>query len=124
MLMVNMLQRPQALVRALIGRFNPEALAEDVRYGHAAGLGPAHLRQRARNDEPVVRVDERELHEEQLREIRGAGVDVAEVGRVIFECPPAGVGHSRKGDRDWNGGERLVGWKAGRLRARRRCPAS
>ena len=37
-------------------------------------------RQRIRDDEPVVRVDQRELDEQQFREIGRAGIDVAEVG--------------------------------------------
>ena len=55
-----------------------------------------------RQQEPVIGVDQPELDEQDFGEIGGAGLDVAEVGLAVLECPPAGVGHAveahRRGD--------------------------
>ena len=48
------------------------------------------------NREPVVAVDQRELHHQQLGEVNVVGIELTEVGDCVLEVPPARIGHAAK----------------------------
>ena len=48
--------------------------------------------------EPVVAVDQRELHHQQLGKIHVIGIQLAEIGDRVLEIPPARVRHAAKQD--------------------------
>ncbi len=51
-----------------------------------------------RDEEPVVTVDQGELHDEELGQVDLVGVELAEVGDAVLERPPAAVGHAAERD--------------------------
>ena len=94
----------------------------------AEGVGDherGHLGQRAhvrwhRDVEPVVAVDQGELHDQQGGEIGLGGLERTVVGGRVLELPPAGRGHAAEGDVVRQEVERLDG---GRGRSRGACRA-
>ena len=90
---------PRAAARDLLAaRLDPQALVEHGRDRDAADAGQRPDRERPGHHEPVVGVDEGELHQHQGADVGGVRRHLAEVRPSVLERPPPGVGHPVKDD--------------------------
>jgi hypothetical protein len=78
-------ERPRLLT--LAGRADPGAIAEDVGHGDTAHGGERAGGHGERDQEPVVGVDQTELHEQQRGQVGGVRGDRAEVGAAVPRRP-------------------------------------
>ena len=87
------------LLAARACRGDPEALAKGVGDGQSVDVRQSARRQRERDQEPVIRVDQRELHQQKLRQVRCGRLHGTKISLAVLERPPARIGHALECDR-------------------------